>query len=112
MPARIRRRLRSAHVADHIAKHSLETAIRFIENAEATISELAERPSTGSPFDSDRPELENVRFRRVNGFPNHVIFYVERSDAIEILRILHGSRDIVRNFESSGNQLAAFLLLS
>lgn len=98
MRLRIRRRLRAAQdaeeIADYIAKDSLEAALRFLENTEATLKGLAESPGIGGLFESDHPELANLRFRRVNGFPNHVIFYVEHSDAIEAVRILHGARDL------------------
>ena len=98
MAGRIRRRSKAAQdaedIADYIAKDSLEVAVRFLENTESTLRELAGSPGIGSPFESDHPELANLRFRRVKGFPNHVIFYVERTNAIEVVRILHGARDL------------------
>ena len=98
MTARILRRPKAAQdaedIADYIAADSLEAAARLLEEAEATINGLAAYQSSGSPFDSDHPELANLRFRRVKGFPNHVIFYVEHTQAIEVVRILHGARDV------------------
>lgn len=86
MAARIRRRLKAAqdaeNIADYIAKDSLEAAFRFLENTESTLRDLADSPGIGSTFGSDHPELANLRFRRVKGFPNHVIFYVEHTEAI------------------------------
>jgi toxin ParE1/3/4 len=98
MPVRIRRRSRAAQdaeeIADYIAKDSLEAAVRFLENTESTLTDLAKSPGIGALFESDLPELANLRFRRVKGFPNHVMFYLEHSDAIEVVRILHGARDL------------------
>jgi len=98
MAARISRRLKAAQdaedIADYIVNDSLKAAVRFLENTESTLRELAESPGIGSPFESDHPELANLRFRRVNGFPNHVIFYFEHTAAIEVVRILHGARDL------------------
>ena len=98
MAARILRRLKAAHdaegIADHIAKDSLEFAVRFLENAETTLKDLSKLPGSGSPFESDHPDLAHLRYRRVEGFPNYLIFYVEHTDAIEVLRILHGARDL------------------
>ena len=98
MAARIRRRLKAAqdaeNYADYIAKDSLEAAVRFLENTESTLRYLAQNPGIGIPFESDKPDLANLRFRPVKGFPNHVIFYVEHTDAIEVVRILHGARDL------------------
>lgn len=98
MAARIRRRLKAAqdaeNYADYIAQNSLEAAVRFLENTESTLRYLAENPGIGCPFESDNPELANLRFRRVKGFPNHLIFYTDHTDAIEVVRILHGARDL------------------
>ncbi|MFW6171341.1 MAG: type II toxin-antitoxin system RelE/ParE family toxin [Planctomycetota bacterium] len=30
----------------------------------------------------------------MKGFPNHVIFYIEHSSAIDVVRILHGAQDL------------------
>lgn len=99
MAVRILRRRKGAEdaeeIADHIANDSLEAAVRFLENTESTLLDLAECPSAGNPFESAHPNLENLRFRRVKGFPNHVIFYIEHnSSAIEVARILHGAQDL------------------
>lgn len=98
MTVRILRRRKAErdaeNIADYIAKDSLEAAIRFLANTEATLSDLAAFPGAGSPFESTHPDLANLRFRRVKGFPNHVIFYVQHKDAIEVVRILHGARDL------------------
>lgn len=98
MTVRILRRRKAAEdaeeIADHIAKDSLEAAVRFLENTESTLRDLAEFPGAGSRFESEHPGLENLRFRRVRGFPNHVIFYIEHNNAIEVVRILHGAQDL------------------
>ena len=98
MTARILRRLKAAQdaeeIAEFIAVDSLGAAIRFLENTELTLQRLAAAPNTGSLFESDQPELANLRYRRVIGFPNHLIFYIVRKHAIEVVRILHGARDI------------------
>jgi len=105
MTVRILRRAQAAvdaeAIADYIAKDNLEAAIRFLENTEATIRFLADSPSIGSPFKIEHPDLANLRTGRVQGFPNHVIFYVEHLDAIEVVRILHGARDIDAELRST-----------
>ena len=78
MTVRILRRRKAAQdaeeIAGHIAKDSLVAAVRFLEKVESTLKDLAEFPGAGSSFESDHPELANLRFRRVKGFPNHVVF--------------------------------------
>lgn len=81
-------------IADYIARDSLAAAVRFLENTESTLRTLASSPGSGSRFDSDHAELSDLRFRRVEGFPSHLIFYIERQTAIEVVRILHGARDL------------------
>ena len=98
MAARIFRRLKAANdaenIADYIAGSSLESAIRFLECTEATLMVLADAPLSGSRFESDHPALTNIRFRRIKGFSNHVIFYIAREQSIEVVRILHGAQDL------------------
>ena len=73
MTVRILRRLKAAHdaeaIADYFARDSVEAAVRFLENTEATLRDLAASPGSGSPFESNHPELADLRFRRVQGIP-------------------------------------------
>jgi toxin ParE1/3/4 len=95
---RILRRKRAVEdaeeIADYIAQDNLEAAIRFLDNVESTLQQLFTAPGAGSPFESTHPELANLRFRRVKGFPLHVVFYIAHEEAIEVVRILHGARDL------------------
>ena len=98
MTARILRRLTAVQdaeeIADYIAKDSLEVAIKFLENVESTLNDLALLQGVGSQFISDDPELGGIRYHRVKGFPKHLIFFVEHKSAVEVVRILHGARDL------------------
>ena len=81
-------------IADWIANDSLNAALRFLENVEVTLERLAKFPASGCPLKAENPAFADVRFARVAGFPNHVVFYVEHETAIEVIRILHGAQDI------------------
>jgi toxin ParE1/3/4 len=98
MSVRILRRPKAVQdaesIADYIAGTSLDAAVRFLESTELTLAELAESPGLGSRFESTIPDLTGLRYRRVRGFPNHFLFFIEHDDAIEVLRILHGARDL------------------
>jgi len=98
MGMRILRRILAAQdsesIANYIAKNSLETALRFLENTESTLQELAGDPERGKPFLSDEPQLADLKYERVKGFPNHFIFYVQHAAAIEVVRIMHGARNL------------------
>ncbi len=51
----------------------LDMAERFLSNAEASFSELAQQPKIGAPLTLTHPTLANVRKWRVKGFDNHLI---------------------------------------
>lgn len=94
-PKRIVRRPKAAkdieNHATYIADGSLDAAIRFLERTEQTINGLAMFPASGAPFPSRVPELKGMRTRLVRDFPKHVVFYVERDDTIEVVRVLRVS---------------------
>jgi len=46
-----------------------------------------------------RPELEGLRSFRVEGFENHFVFYLPRESGIEVVRVLHGARDLEAIFD-------------
>jgi toxin ParE1/3/4 len=78
----------------HLAENAgLDTAERFLANAEATFNDLADQPMIGAALTSRHPALASLRRLRVNEFDNHLIFYLPRPDGITIVRVLHAARD-------------------
>jgi toxin ParE1/3/4 len=75
---------------------SLEVALRFYDAAAATCEELARMPGLGERRPTAHPRLEGLRVGRIRGFEKHLIFYRPVADGIEIVRVLHGARDIDR----------------
>lgn len=71
----------------------LDTAERFLANAEATFNDLAGQPMIGAPLTSQHPALASLRKLRVKDFENHLIFYLPRSDGVSIVRVLYAARD-------------------
>lgn len=51
-------------------------------------------PGIGERRESPNPRLAGLRVWRVEGFEKHLIFYRPAGDGIEIVRVLHGARDI------------------
>jgi plasmid stabilization system protein ParE len=78
----------------YIADGSIDAALRFLERAEQTINGLALFPESGGPFASSVPELAGLRTKLVKDFPNHVVFYIERDDSIEVVRVLRSGQDM------------------
>lgn len=73
---------------------SLETALRFYDAVASTFAELAQMPHLGEQRASPDVRFANIRVWRVNGFPNHLIFYRPTGDGIEVVRVLHSARDV------------------
>ncbi len=61
-------------------------------------------PGIGERRESRNPRLHGLRIWRVEGFENHLIFYRPADDGIEIVRVLHGARDIDRIFAEEADE--------
>ena len=80
----------------HIGLDSVAAADRFIEAVESTFATLAEFPNMGRAWSSRRPRLRGLRVSPVVGFHNVLIFYRPVPKGIEMVRVLHGARDLKR----------------
>jgi toxin ParE1/3/4 len=72
----------------------LETAMRFYDAASTTFEHIARMPGIGEKRESPNPRLIGLRVWRIEGFKNHLIFYLTSDEGISIVRVLHGARDI------------------
>ena len=59
---------------------------------------LAKMPELGAQRSFRNPRWSAVRAWPVNGFERYLIFYRPFTDGVEILRVIHGARDIERLF--------------
>jgi toxin ParE1/3/4 len=80
------------------------TALRFLQAAEDTFTELAAMPGMGRPEDFDNPRLTGMRRWRVRGFDNYLIFYQPLSEGIEVLRVVYATRDLPGLFLSEPDE--------
>lgn len=71
----------------------LDTADRFLENAERSFELLADRRELGSKLAVQRSELAGIRKWRVKDFEDFLIFYQPKENGVSIVRVLHASRD-------------------
>lgn len=86
-------------IAGHISEDSLDSALRFIDAAEVSFNLLASSPEIGRNCDFSDPESANMRLWRVKGFEKYLIFYRPIPDGVDIVRVIHGSRDIETIFD-------------
>jgi len=72
----------------------LRVARRFFAQAESTFARLADMPGIGSGHEHDHPALAGLRFFPVSRFRKYLVCYRSVADGIEVVRVLHGARDI------------------
>lgn len=75
----------------------IDTADRFLGAAAATVSMLAGQPEAGYRLFVRRPELQGMgRFLVSDGFERVLLFYFPLTDGVEVVRVVHGNRDVER----------------
>ena len=77
-----------------------EIAIRFREAVKRTIQSLSQNPHVGPRYSSSNPRVQNLRSWPVAGFEAIRIYYALEADALHIIRILHGKRDVRQILEN------------
>jgi toxin ParE1/3/4 len=76
---------------------SIEVADRFLAAANDTLNLLSTQPESGTRFFVRKPELQGMRrFPVTAGFEKILLFYFPLSDGVDLVRVVHGSRDIQR----------------
>lgn len=88
----------------YLEERSPQASERFLDAVEATIARVADRPGLGAPALYARPELAGLRCVPVDGFKRHLVFYFPREGGIEVVRVLHGARDLGVIFGAGGTE--------
>ena len=76
-----------------------DIAVRFRDAVRRTVESLREHPFVGPRYGSSSPQLQNLRSWPVAGFEAIRIYYLLDEDAIHVIRMLHGKRDVKRILE-------------
>lgn len=80
-------------IANHIAIDSPAEAANWLDKIERTLAVLASHPMMGEDVSYLRPNLR----RFCQG--KYLLFFEPRSDGIDLVRVLHGSRKIEGLFD-------------
>ena len=79
---------------DYFVGQSVETAIRFLDAVKESIQQIVTTPGIGGRYEGPSKSKAELRVWRVEGFRKHLIFYRIRVDSIEVVRVVHGARDL------------------
>ncbi|HUE70667.1 MAG TPA: type II toxin-antitoxin system RelE/ParE family toxin [Pirellulaceae bacterium] len=77
-----------------LAPRNRTAAIRFLDVVEETYRRIKADPKLGMRLFRPDREDQDWRFRRIWGFENYLVYYVIGYDKTQVIRVLHGSRDI------------------
>ena len=78
---------------DYIAEDSIVEADRWVDRLDEKLSLWATQPMMGHARDELAPGIRSLSFGR------YVVFFEPLPDGIDVVRVLHGSRDIDITFE-------------
>ncbi|MGK7927323.1 MAG: type II toxin-antitoxin system RelE/ParE family toxin [Spirulina sp.] len=98
MPKKIFIRPRASQDIDehfeYIARHDFEVALKFFDSTRQTFARLATMSGMGSIYPIQNPLLVGLRKWPIKDFENYLIFYLFDDETLDIVRILHGARNI------------------
>ncbi len=81
----------------YVQSENIALAQRFTDAVKATVRLLAVHPWIGKETDYPNPKLAGIRLFLVRRpFDKHLIFYRVCGDTLDIVRIVHGRRDLPR----------------
>ncbi|MFO0444612.1 MAG: type II toxin-antitoxin system RelE/ParE family toxin [Betaproteobacteria bacterium] len=76
-----------------MAEDAQAAALGFIDALEQAYAHIGRHPATGSPRYAHELNLPGLRSWPLSRYP-FLVFYVERSDRVDVWRVLQGQRDI------------------
>ncbi len=80
---------------EHYAEQGLPSiAQRFAQSVKTSIGALLTRPHIGALKATANPKLTSLRTWPVTDFDDFQIYYILKDDTLQVIRILHGKRDI------------------
>lgn len=83
----------------YIGADSPYAAERLLDAVEHAVQFLLENPAAGRVREFRSRRARGVRSWVVKGFPAYLICYRSDGSELEVVRVLHGARDLPRLFE-------------
>jgi toxin ParE1/3/4 len=89
-------------VAHYLAEGAETAALGFIDALQNAYRHIGRHPAAGSPRYAHELNLLGLRSWPLTRYP-HLVFYVDRSDHVDVWRVLHGQRDIPAWMQEPGD---------
>ncbi len=86
-------------ITNYIASDNPVAAQEVRESILDTAASLGHHPGLGIRPRFSAQRFAGIRFLPVSQYPNYLLFYRELSDEVEVLRVLHGARNLPPLFE-------------
>ena len=83
----------------YLGERNVDAAERFLRAVDSDLKRIAGMPNIGAKRQSNNPKLTDVRSLPVSGFHNYLIFYTATATAVQVMRVIHGARDIDTAFD-------------
>lgn len=80
-------------IGHYLSEGATQAALGFIAALEQAYGHIGRHPAAGSPRYAHELDLPGLCSWPLKRYP-HIVFYIERSDHIDVWRVLHGQRDI------------------
>jgi toxin ParE1/3/4 len=77
----------------YLNENAAQAALSLVDALEQAYAHVARHPATGSTRYALELNLPGLRSWPLKNYP-YLIFYVERTDSIDVWRVLHSQRDI------------------
>lgn len=77
-----------------VKRKAIRAGQRFLDAVDKSIKLMAQSPTLAASWYSPDPLLEDVRFWNVKGIQKYIIFFRIRNEIVEVMRVLHSSRDL------------------
>ncbi len=86
-------------IVNYISRDSPVAAEDVRQDILDTAASLGELPDLGVRPRFSAPRFAGIRFLPSQQYPTYLLFYRELPEAVEVLRILHGARNLPPLFE-------------
>lgn len=81
-------------IAGYLGRSDPALSDRFLDALEGSLAILEGSPRMGRSFQTPDPRLSGLRLYRVGGFEKHLVFYLPTAQGVEVVRVIHGARDL------------------